>query len=81
MQRQILLYTANVYMALRDACRFSLQYLWKRAVRIAKKPYTPQRERLCMLWGNPVIFTDCGENPMITINIARKTYRNPVNPL
>ena len=28
---------------------------------------TPQRERLCMLWGNPVIFTDCGENPMITI--------------
>ena len=33
----------------------------KRAVRIAEKPYTPQRERLCMLWGNPVIFTDCGE--------------------
>ena len=25
------------------------------------------REILCMLWGNPVIFTDCGENPMITI--------------
>ena len=21
---------------------------------------------LCMLWGNPVIFTDCGENPIIT---------------
>ena len=46
---------------------FSLQYLWKRAVRITEKPYTPQRERLCMLWGNPVIFTDCGENPMITM--------------
>ena len=39
--------------------RFSLQYLWKRAVRITQKPYTPQRERLCMVWGNPVIFTDC----------------------
>jgi hypothetical protein len=35
--------------------------LWKRAVRNTEKPYTPQRERLCMLWGNPVIFTDCGE--------------------
>ena len=23
--------------------------------------YTPQRERFCMLWGNPVIFTDCGK--------------------
>ena len=45
---------------------FFLQYLWKRAVRITKKPYTPQRERLHMLWGNPVIFTDCFENPMIT---------------
>jgi hypothetical protein len=33
----------------------------ERAVRITEKPYTPQRERLCMLWGNPVIFTDCGE--------------------
>ena len=41
--------------------RFSLQYLWKRAVTITEKPYTPQRESLCMLWGNPVIFTDCGE--------------------
>ena len=48
-------YTANVYRDLRF--RFFLQYLWKRAVRITKKPYTPQRERLCMLWGNPVIFT------------------------
>ena len=46
---------------LQGSCRFSLQYLWKRAVRITEKPYTPQRERLCMLWGNPVIFTDCGE--------------------
>ena len=62
-------YTENVYRALRVVCRFSLQYLWKRAVRITEKPYTPQRERLCMLWGNPVIFTDCGENTMIT------TYR------
>ena len=46
---------------LRGFRMFSLQYLWKRAVRITEKPYTPQRERLCMLWGNPVIFTDCGE--------------------
>ena len=28
-------------------CRFSVQFLWKRTVRIAKKPYTPQRKRLC----------------------------------
>ena len=41
--------------------RFFLQYLWKRAVRITEKPYTPQRERLRILWRNPVIFTDCGE--------------------
>ena len=32
---------------------------------ITEKPYTPQRERLCMLWGNPVIFTDRRENPRI----------------
>ena len=50
---------------LRGFRMFSLQYLW--AVRITEKPYTPQREILCMLWGNPVIFTDCGENPMISI--------------
>ena len=42
-------YTANIYRDLRGSRRFSLQYLWKRAVRITKKPYTPQRERLCML--------------------------------
>jgi hypothetical protein len=46
-------YTANAW--------FSLHYLWKRAVRITEKSYTPQRDRLCMSWGNPVIFTDCGE--------------------
>jgi hypothetical protein len=33
----------------------------KRAVRITEKPNTSQRERLCMLWGNPVIFTDSRE--------------------
>ena len=49
----------------------SVGFPWKRAVRITEKPYTPQRERLCMLWGNPVIFTDCGENPMITIGFPR----------
>ena len=52
-------YTANVYRGLR--IKFSLQYLWKRAVRIIIKPYTHRRERLCMLWGNPVIFTDSGQ--------------------
>ena len=45
----------------------------KRAVRITEKPYTPQRERWCMLLGNPVIFTDCGENPMITIGFPTYT--------
>ena len=43
--------TANVYRDLRGACRFSLQYIWKGAVKITETPYTPQRERLCMLWG------------------------------
>ena len=52
----------------------SLQYLRNRSLRITKKPYTPQRERLCMLWGNPVIFTDCGENPMITIGFPRNLW-------
>ena len=33
-------YTAHVYGGLRGVCRFSLQYLWKRAVRITEKPYT-----------------------------------------
>ena len=33
--------------ALRGVCRFSLNH----------------REILCMLWINPVIFTDCGETP------------------
>ena len=56
---------------LRGSRKVSLQYLWKRAVRITEEPYTPQRERLCMLWGNPVIFTDCGENPIITIGFPR----------
>jgi hypothetical protein len=51
-------YTANVYRALQGVCRFSLHYLWKRTVRITEKPYTHQRERLCMLWGNPVITCD-----------------------
>ena len=32
-----------------------------------EKSYTPQWERFCMLWGNPVIFTACRETPMITI--------------
>ena len=41
--------------------RFSLQYLRKTAVRIKEKPYTPQGKRLCILWGDSVIFTDCGE--------------------
>ena len=54
-------YTANVYGGLWGVCRFSLQHLWKRVVRITEKPYTPQKERLCILWGNPVIFKDCGE--------------------
>ena len=54
-------YTVNVYRGLLDVHRFSLQYRWKRAVRITEKPYTHQRERLSMLWGNPVIFTDCRE--------------------
>ena len=35
-----------------------------RAVRITEEPYTPQRERLCMLWGNPVILRG---NPIVII--------------
>ena len=59
--------TLPMFTEVYGVCRFSLQYLWKGAVRITEKTYTHQRERLCMLWGNPVIFTDCGENPMITM--------------
>ena len=56
---------------LRGSRRFSLQYLWKRAVRITEKLYTPQREILCMLWGNPVIFTDCGGKPYDKYRISQ----------
>ena len=35
-------YTANVNRNLRGSHRFFLQYLWKRAVRITEKLYTPQ---------------------------------------
>ena len=49
-------YTANVHWGFTG-------YLWvfpaismKRAVRITEKPYTPQRERLCIV-GNPVVFS------------------------
>ena len=38
---------------------FFLQYQWESAVRIKKKPFTPQRKRLCILWENPLMFTDC----------------------
>ena len=31
------------------------------------KPYTPQNGKIVDVVGNPVIFTDFGENPMITI--------------
>ena len=54
-------YTANVYRGFRGVHRFSLQCLWKRIARITEKPYTHETERLCVLWGNPEIFTDCGE--------------------
>ena len=38
---------------LRGSRKVSLQYLWKRAVTITEKPYTPHWERLCILQGNP----------------------------
>ena len=40
------------------------------------KSYFPQRERLCILWGNPIIFTDCWKNPMLFefINQAKKCF-------
>ena len=59
-------YTANVYGGLRGVCRFSLQYLWKRAVRITQKPCTPQREEYRV--------------SLFSIDITGKTYRHPVNP-
>ena len=31
--------------------------------------YSSKGGRVCMLWGNPVIFTDCRENTMITIGL------------
>ena len=68
------IYTVNVYRGLRGVHRFSLQYLWKRAIRITKKPYTLQRERYGMLWRNPVIFTDCGGNPIVIIGFLCDSY-------
>ena len=72
---------------LRGSRRFSLQYLWKRAVRITEKPYTHQRERLCMYaLGKPCNIYRLRENPSLwflqpfSIDIAGKTYRHPVNP-
>ena len=45
-------YTANFY---RDFLRgFFCNIHGKSAVRITKEPYIPQRERLCMLYGNPL---------------------------
>ena len=46
---------------LRSVCRFSLKYLWKREVRITKKPYTPQKivcvvgkpRNICWFRGKP----------------------------
>ena len=55
---------------------FPLQYLWIRDVRITEKPYTPQKERLCMLWGNPVIFTLW----FLQSFSIEKTYRHLANP-
>ena len=43
------------------------------SVIITEKPYTPQKERLCMMWGSSVTFTNCGENPMITIFFFEET--------
>ena len=56
--------TANVYRGLRGVCRFFLQYLWKRAVRITKgkivyfvgKPCNIYRLR-GMLQGFPTTYT------------------------
>ena len=56
----------------------------KRAVRITEKPYTPQRERLCMFYGNPAIFTDCREilyhHRVFPADISEKHLDHPVNP-
>ena len=49
---------SNAYRALQGVCRFSLQYLWKRAVRIPEKP---SKRKIVYVVGKPVIFTDCGE--------------------
>ena len=63
-------YTANFYPVKTMATRNfgeNLHYLWKRAVRITKKSYTPQGERLCLLLGKPVKFTVCGKILYIVI--------------
>ena len=61
------------------ACDYALQmftghYGVSACFPCTEKPYTPQRERLCMLWGNPLISTDCGKNPMITIGFPRNEW-------
>ena len=44
-------YTANVHWGFTGYLQVFPAISMKRAVRITEKPYTPQRERLCMLWG------------------------------
>ena len=53
-------------------------------VRITEKPYTHQRERLCMLWGNPVILKIAAHWTywLHTANIYRMVIDNFIgNPL
>ena len=68
-------YTANVYGGLRSVCRFSLQYLWKRAVRITEKLKVVQKCRLLVIvhkvemskegakWQKKILSTNFVNNP------------------
>ena len=63
---------------LRGCCRFSLQYLWKRAVRITEYRISLQSVNIT---GFPHNIHNLWFLQPSSIDIAGKTYRNPVNPL
>ena len=65
-----LLFTANVYKALRGVCRFSLHYLWKRAIRITEKPSTPKREKKLYVVGKPFNIYRLRRNPHDSYRIS-----------
>ena len=64
-------YTANVYGGLRGVCRFSLQYLWKRVVRITEKSYKySSKGKIVYVVGKPYNIYRLRGNPIVIIGFS-----------